>query len=56
MPETSKKGSKKPAKTPKATTQAQGITTPAKKPVAPKTTGRPTKYNQQIRRQQTSYA
>ena len=47
MPETIKKGSKKPAKTPKATTQAQGSTTPAKKPVAPKTTGRPTKFNQQ---------
>jgi hypothetical protein len=48
MPETIKKGAKKPAKTPKATKQAQGSTTPAKKPVAPKTTGRPTKFNQQI--------
>jgi hypothetical protein len=47
MPETIKKAAKKPAKTPKATKQAQGSTTPAKTPVAPKTTGRPTKYNQQ---------
>jgi len=47
MPETIKKAAKKPAKTPKATKQAQGSTTPAKKPVAPKTTGRPTKFNQQ---------
>ena len=47
MPETTSKGSKKPAKTPKATKQAQGSTTPAKTPVAPKTTGRPTKFNQQ---------
>ena len=47
MPETIKKAAKKPAKPPKATTQAQGSTTPAKTPVAPKTTGRPTKFNQQ---------
>ena len=47
MPETIKKAAKKPAKTPKATKQAQGSTTPAKTPVAPKTTGRPTKFNQQ---------
>ena len=40
MPETIKKGAKKPAKTPKATTQAQGSTTPAKKPV-----GAPTTYS-----------
>ena len=46
MPETTSKGSKKPAKTPKATKQAQGSTTPAKTPVAPKTTGRPTTFNQ----------
>ena len=46
MPETIKKGAKKPTKTPKATTQAQGSTTPAKPPVAPKTTGRPTTFNQ----------
>jgi hypothetical protein len=43
MPETIKKGSKRPAKTPKATKQAQGSTTPAKKPV-----GAPTTYNQHI--------
>ena len=47
MPETIKKAAKKPAKTPKATKQAQGSTTPAKKPVAPQKTGRPTKFNQQ---------
>ena len=47
MPETSKKAIKRPAKTPKATKQAQGSTAPAKTPVAPKITGRPTKYNQQ---------
>jgi len=47
MPETIKKAAKKPAKTPKATKQAQGSTTPAKKHVLPKTTGRPTKFNQQ---------
>jgi hypothetical protein len=43
MPETIKKGSKKPTKTPKATTQAQGSTTPVKKP-----TGAPTTYNEHI--------
>jgi hypothetical protein len=47
MPETTKKATKRPAKTPKATKQAQGSTTPAKKPVAPNPTGRPTKFNQQ---------
>jgi hypothetical protein len=47
MPETIKKAAKRPAKTPKATTQGQGSTTPAKTPVAPSTIGRPTKYNQQ---------
>jgi len=46
MPETIKKGAKKPTKTPKATKQAQGSTTPAKTPVAPKPTGRPTTFNQ----------
>ena len=46
MPETSKKATKRPAKTPKATKQAQGSTAPAKTPVAPKTTGRPTTFNQ----------
>jgi len=47
MPETTSKRARTPAKTPKATKQAQGSTTPAKKPVAPNPTGRPTKYNQQ---------
>jgi len=47
MPETTKKAAKKPAKTPKATTQAQGSTTPAEKPVAPQKNpvGAPTTYN-----------
>jgi hypothetical protein len=43
MPETIKKAAKKPAKTPKAITQAQGSTTPAKNPV-----GAPTTYNEHI--------
>ena len=47
MPETTKKAIKRPVKTPKATKQAQGSTTPAKTPVAPQKTGRPTKFNQQ---------
>jgi hypothetical protein len=46
MPETIKKAARKPAKTPKATKQAQGSTTPAKNPVAPNTIGRPTTFNQ----------
>jgi hypothetical protein len=50
MPETTKKAAKKPAKTPKATTQAQGSTTPAKTPPAPKKTGRPSKYDPEIAR------
>jgi hypothetical protein len=50
MPETIKKAAKKPAKTPKATKQAQGSTTPAKTPVAPKKTGRPSKYDPEIAR------
>ena len=40
MPETSKKAIKRPAKTPKATTQAQGSPAPKKNPV-----GAPTTYN-----------
>ena len=44
MPETIKKGSKRPTKTPKATKQAQGSTAPAKK------TGRPSKYDPEIAR------
>ena len=44
MPETTSKGSKRPAKTPKAFKQAQGSTTPAKK------TGRPSKYDPEIAR------
>jgi hypothetical protein len=50
MPETIKKGAKKPTKTPKATTQAQGSPTPAKKPLAPKKMGRPSKYDPEIAR------
>jgi hypothetical protein len=50
MPETIKKAARKPAKTPKATKQAQGSTTPAKTPVAPKKTGRPSKYDPEIAR------
>ena len=50
MPETTKKAAKKPAKTPKATKQAQGSTTPAKTPVALKKTGRPSKYDPEIAR------
>ena len=50
MPETTKKAAKKPAKTPKATKQAQGSTTPTEKPVAPKKNpvGAPTTYNSHI--------
>jgi len=43
MPETIKKGAKKPAKTPKATKQAQGSPAPKKNPV-----GAPTTYNTHI--------
>jgi len=43
MPETTSKGSKKPAKTPKAITQAQGSPAPKKNPV-----GAPTTYNNHI--------
>jgi len=43
MPETIKKATRRPAKTPKAKTQAQGNTTPAKNPV-----GAPTTYNSHI--------
>ena len=50
MPETIKKAIKQPAKTPKATTQAKGSTAPAKTPVAPKKTGRPSKYDPEIAR------
>jgi len=50
MPETIKKAARKPAKTPKATKQAQGSTTPAKTPVTPKKTGRPSKYDPEIAR------
>lgn len=47
MPETTSKATKRPAKTPKAAKQAQGSPAPVQAPVAPKPTGRPTKYNQQ---------
>ena len=40
MPETIKKAAKRPAKTPKATKQAQGSPAPKKTPVAPKPTPR----------------
>jgi len=50
MPETTSKRAKTPAKTPKATKQAQGSTTPTKTPVAPKKTGRPSKYDPEIAR------
>ena len=50
MPETTKKAAKKPAKTPKATKQAQGSTTPTEKPIAPKKNpvGAPTTYNSHL--------
>jgi hypothetical protein len=50
MPETIKKATRRPAKTPKAKTQARGSTTPAKTPPAPKKTGRPSKYDPEIAR------
>jgi len=46
MPETAKKGARKPAKTPKAQTEAKGSTTPAKTVSAPKKIGAPTTFNQ----------
>ena len=49
MPETIKKAAKKPAKTPKATKQAQSSPAPVEMPVAPKT-GRPSKYTPEIAR------
>lgn len=50
MPETTKKAAKKPAKTPKATTQAQGSTTPAEATTPPKKNpvGAPTTYNSHL--------
>jgi hypothetical protein len=50
MPETTKKAATKPAKTPKAKTQARGIPAPAKTPVAPQKNpvGAPTTYNSHI--------
>lgn len=50
MPETIKKAAKKPAKTPKAKTQAQGNTTPETTTPAPKKMGRPSKYDPEIAR------
>jgi hypothetical protein len=47
MPETVKKGSKKPVKPSKAETEVKGAMSPAKPSKAPKPTGRPTKFNQQ---------
>jgi hypothetical protein len=51
MPETSKKAAKSPAKTPKATKQAQGSPTPVDAPVAPKKKNpphRPVEYTEEI--------
>jgi hypothetical protein len=50
MPETIKKAAKKPAKTPKTKAEAQGGITPKQTPVAPKKTGRPSKYDPEIAR------
>ena len=47
MPETIKKAARKPAKPLKAAKAGKGSPAPVKTPVAPKTTGRPTKFNQQ---------
>ena len=46
MPETAKKGLKRPAKPPKAETEAKGTMTPAKTLPAPKKIGAPTTFNQ----------
>jgi hypothetical protein len=46
MPETAKKGIKRPAKPSKPKVQAKGATAATKAPVAPKPTGRPTTFNQ----------
>jgi len=51
MPETVKKGPKRPAKPSKAKPQAQGTATPAKTPIAPKTKNpphRPVEYTEEI--------
>lgn len=51
MPETTKKAAKKPAKTPKAATQAQGSPAPAKTLVAPqipRAAHRPVEYTDEI--------
>ena len=50
MPETIKKAAKKPAKTPKAKTEAQGSIAPKQTPTAPKQMGRPSKYDPEIAR------
>jgi hypothetical protein len=50
MPETTKKAATKPAKTPKAKTQARDIPTPETTPPAPKKMGRPSKYDPEIAR------
>lgn len=50
MPETIKKAIKRPAKTPKATKQAQGSIAPKQTPVALKKMGRPSKYDPEIAR------
>jgi hypothetical protein len=50
MPETIKKGSKSPATPRKASKVGKGSHAPAKKPVAPKKMGRPSKYDPEIAR------
>ena len=48
MPETAKKGIKRPQKPSKPKTEAKGTMTPAKTPTAPKKIGAPTTFNQRI--------
>ena len=50
MPETIKDAPKRPAKTPKPAEGNEGSLAPKKKPVAPKKTGRPSKYDPEIAR------
>jgi hypothetical protein len=50
MPETITKATKRPAKTPKAKTQAQGTVIQNKTPSTPRKTGRPSKYDPEIAR------
>lgn len=50
MPETVKKGAKRPAKPSKAKTEVSGATTPENAAEASKSTGRPSKYSPEIAR------